>query len=294
MAVRAALLRPAMSIYTTVVSAGDLAHHIDHPDWVIVDCRFTLTDPEAGRRAYTQGHLPGARYAHLEDDLSAPVSPRSGRHPLPDPDVLEGKLGAWGIDSEKQVVAYDDTFGAMASRLWWLLRWLGHDRVALLDGGLPAWTRAGLPVTTEIPRVHPAHFLANPRPGMVVSAESVAASLAEDSAVLVDARAEERFSGEVEPLDPVAGHVPGAVNLPWEDNLDLDGTFLPPGDLKELYGDIIGSHSSADVIAMCGSGVTACHNLLAMEIAGISAARLYAGSWSEWITDPGRPVATGE
>lgn len=294
MAVRAALLRPAMSIYTTVVSAGDLAHHIDDPDWVIVDCRFTLTDPEAGRRAYTQGHLPGARYAHLEDDLSAPVSPLSGRHPLPDPDVLEGKLGVWGIDSEKQVVAYDDTFGAMASRLWWLLRWLGHDRVALLDGGLPAWTRAGLPVTTEIPRVHPTHFLANPRPGMVVSAESVAASLAEDSAVLVDARAEERFSGEVEPLDPVAGHVPGAVNLPWEDNLDLDGTFLPPGDLKELYGDIIGSHSRADVIAMCGSGVTACHNLLAMEIAGISAARLYAGSWSEWITDPARPVATGE
>lgn len=283
-----------MSIYTTVVSAGDLAHHIDDPDWVIVDCRFTLTDPEAGRRAYAQGHLPGARYAHLEEDLSAPVSPRSGRHPLPDPDVLEGTLGAWGIDSGKQVIAYDDTFGAMASRLWWLLRWLGHERVALLDGGLPAWTRAGLPMATEVPRVHPTHFLANPRPGMVVTAESVAASLAEDSAVLVDARAEERFSGEVEPLDPVAGHVPGAVNLPWEDNLDLDGTFLPPGDLKELYGDIIGSHSPVDVIAMCGSGVTACHNLLAMEIAGISAARLYAGSWSEWITDPARPVATGE
>lgn len=283
-----------MSIYTTVVSAGDLAHHIDDPDWVIVDCRFTLTDPEAGRRAYTQGHLPGARYAHLEEDLSAPVSSRSGRHPLPDPEVLEGKLGAWGIDSEKQVVAYDDAFGAMASRLWWLLRWLGHDRVALLDGGLPAWIRAGLPVTTEIPPVHPTHFLANPRPGMVVNAEAVAASLAEDSGVLVDARAEERFSGEVEPLDPVAGHVPGAVNLPWEDNLDLDGTFLPAEDLKELYGNIIGSHSPAEVIAMCGSGVTACHNLLAMEIAGISAARLYAGSWSEWITDPERPVATGE
>jgi thiosulfate/3-mercaptopyruvate sulfurtransferase len=283
-----------MSIYTTVVSAGDLAHHIDDPDWVVVDCRFTLTDPEAGRRAHAQGHIPGARYAHLEEDLSAPVSPRSGRHPLPDPDVLEEKLGAWGIDSQKQVVAYDDTFGAMASRLWWLLRWLGHDRVALLDGGLPAWTRAGLPITTEIPGVRPTHFLANPRPGMVVSAESVAASLAENSAILVDARAEERFSGEVEPLDPVAGHVPGAVNLPWEDNLDLDGTFLPPSDLKELYGDIMGSHSPADVIAMCGSGVTACHNLLAMEIAGISTARLYAGSWSEWITDPARPVATGE
>jgi thiosulfate/3-mercaptopyruvate sulfurtransferase len=283
-----------MSIYTTVVSAGDLAHHIDDPDWVVVDCRFTLTDPEAGRRAHAQGHIPGARYAHLEEDLSAPVSPRSGRHPLPDPDVLEEKLGAWGIDSQKQVVAYDDTFGAMASRLWWLLRWLGHDRVALLDGGLPAWTRAGLPMTTEIPGVRPTHFLANPRPGMVVSAESVAASLAENSAILVDARAEERFSGEVEPLDPVAGHVPGAVNLPWEDNLDLDGTFLPPSDLKELYGDIMGSHSPADVIAMCGSGVTACHNLLAMEIAGISTARLYAGSWSEWITDPARPVATGE
>jgi thiosulfate/3-mercaptopyruvate sulfurtransferase len=282
-----------MSSHRTVVSASDLAHEIENPDWVVIDCRFTLTDPEAGRRAYAQGHVPGAGYPHQEEDRWAPVCGKSGRHPLPDPATLAERLGAWGIDSDKQVVAYDDAFGAMASRLWWLLRWMGHDRVALLDGGLPAWTRAGLPTTTEIPRVNPVHFLANPRPALVIDAESLAAALADGSSVLVDARAEERFTGEVEPLDPVAGHIPGAVNLPWEDNLDLDGTFLPPEDLKEVYGEIVGPHAHGGVIAMCGSGVTACHNLLAMEIAGIAPARLYAGSWSEWITDPGRPIATG-
>jgi thiosulfate/3-mercaptopyruvate sulfurtransferase len=280
--------------YTTVVSAKQLAEQLDNPDWVVVDCRFTLTDPEAGRRAYAIGHIPGARYAHLEEDLSAPVGAKTGRHPLPDVDELERRFGEWGIDSDKQVVVYDDSFGAMAGRLWWLLRWLGHDHVALLDGGLPAWKRVGLPMSATPPRIHAAHFMANPRPGLVADAGAVQAAGEDGSGVVIDARAEERFSGDVEPLDPVAGHVPGAVNLPWEDNLDMDGTFLSAEELRELYADIIGKHSPSRVFAMCGSGVTACHSLVAMEIAGISGARLYAGSWSEWISDPQRPVATGE
>jgi thiosulfate/3-mercaptopyruvate sulfurtransferase len=285
---------PMPENFTTVVSAKQLADQLDNPDWVVVDCRFTLTDPESGRRAYAVGHIPGARYAHLEEDLSAPVGAHTGRHPLPDPEELARRLGEWGIDGDKQVVVYDDTFGAMAGRLWWLLRWLGHDRVALLDGGLPAWKRVGLPLSATPPRIHATHFVANLRPGLVVDAGAVQAATEDRSGVVIDARAEERFSGDVEPLDPVAGHVPGAVNLPWEDNLDMDGTFLSSEELRELYEDIVGKRSPSHVFAMCGSGVTACHNLVAMEIAGISGARLYAGSWSEWISDPERPVATGE
>ncbi len=281
--------------FTTIISPAELAPRLDSPDWIIVDCRFTLTDPEAGRRAYAAGHIPGARYAHLEEELSAPVTARSGRHPLPNPQDLADRLSAWGIDVDKQVVVYDDTFGAMASRLWWLLRWVGHDRVALLDGGLPAWKRTGGAIDTKLPRIHRAHFIADPRPGMVADGDIVLGTVREPaSGVVIDARAEERFSGEVEPLDRVAGHVPGAVNLPWEDNLDLDGTFLSAEELSDLYAEIIGHRHPSEVFAMCGSGVTACHNLLAMEIAGISGARLYAGSWSEWITDTSRPVATGE
>lgn len=277
---------------TTLVDVQTLARHLDDPGWVVVDCRFTLTNTTAGRLAYEAGHIPGARYAHLDDDLSSPKTPRTGRHPLPDPQQLAMKLGAWGIDGTKQVVVYDDTFGAMAGRLWWLLRWLGHEAVALLDGGYPRWLKHKLPVTTDPPKIIPATFTPRRNDALWVDAAYVAAALQRGD-VLLDARAEERFNGEIEPLDPVAGHIPGAINAPYEDNLDLGGTFMSDEALREHYSGLLKGAASEQVIVMCGSGVTACHNLLALEHAGLSGAKLYAGSWSEWITDPQRPVATG-
>ena len=277
--------------YTTLVSTEELSKHLDDPDWVIFDCRFTLTDPGAGKAAYDQGHIPGARYAHLDDDLAAPVGPATGRHPLPDPQILAEKLGEWGVDNSKQVVVYDDAFGAMAVRMWWLLKWLGHEKVALLDGVLPKWIREKRPMTDEVPAIAPTVFNAKVNDEMWITADDLQVALDKGEVVLLDARAEERFSGEVEPLDKVAGHVPGAFNLPWEDNLDLGGDLLSPGELRELYQEIMGDRQGKMVVNMCGSGVTACHNILAMEHAGLHGSRLYAGSWSEWITDTRRPVA---
>lgn len=278
-------------MYKTLVDCHTLAMHLHDPDWVVVDCRFTLSDPDAGRRAYATGHIPGARYAHLNDDLSSPVTSTTGRHPLPDPARLAATLGSWGIDDSKQLVVYDDAFGAMAARLWWLLRWLGHDAVALLDGGLPRWQREGHPLSHELPTVKPAEFTARQRDALWVDAGTVAAAVKNDRRLVIDARGEERFNGEIEPLDSVAGHIPGAVNLPFEDNLHVSGRFSSPAELQRLYMDILQDVKPDQVIHMCGSGVTACHNLLAMEHAGLPGAKLYAGSWSEWIRDPARPVA---
>ena len=281
-------------VLTTLVDTETLSRHIDDPRWVVVDCRFSLADPAAGRRAYDAGHIPGAHYAHVEEDLSSPVTSTSGRHPLPPPNTLAEKLGRWGIDKNKQVVVYDDTFGAMASRLWWLLRWLGHEAVALLDGGFPKWQREGRPVTDELPHVRPEPFHPTINHALCVDTEQVREMLRMRSGLLVDARADERFRGEVETIDKVAGHVPGAINMPYEDNLDFSGEFMSDEALREHYLAAIRNVMPADVVQMCGSGVTACHNILAMEHAGLPGAKLYAGSWSEWITDPNRPVATGE
>ncbi len=278
-------------MYKTLVDCHTLALHLHDPDWVVVDCRFTLTDTAAGRRHYEAGHIPGARYAHLDDDLSSPKAATTGRHPLPDPAKLATTLGGWGIGPGKQVVCYDDSFGAMASRLWWLLRWLGHDTVALLDGGLPRWQREGHPMSKELPVIQPANFVPRPRNDMVVDAAQVARLVKDESWLVIDARAEERFNGEVEPLDPVAGHIPGAVNVPFDDNLHVSGRFSSPEELLELYRGQMRQVKPEHVIQMCGSGVTACHNILAMEHAGLHGAKLYAGSWSEWIRDPSRPVA---
>jgi len=280
-------------LFTTLIDAAELARHLEDPAWAVIDCRFTLTDPAAGRRAYDKGHIPGARYAHLEDDLSAPIGPGTGRHPLPSPDALGRRLSQWGVGDGTQVVVYDDIFGAIASRLWWLLRWLGHDAVAVLDGGLPAWLRTGHPLSTDVPRSTPATFVPRLRPDACLDSDAVVQGLARQEMLLIDARAEERFLGEIEPLDPVAGHVPGAVNWPYEDNLDLDGRFLSAGELRQHYAGLLGRLAPAQAVHMCGSGVTACHNLLAMEWAGLGGSRLYGGSWSAWITDPKRPVATG-
>ena len=278
--------------YDTLIDAATLRAHLDDPHWVIMDCRFSLMDTEAGRRAYRENHLPGARYAHLDEDLSSPITPTTGRHPLPAPRLLIQKLGDWGIGSETQVVAYDDLGGMLAAaRLWWLLRWLGHEAVAVLDGGFPAWQRAGLPLTDVLPAVQPTVFHGRPDDRLWLTTAQVQALPAEN--VVLDARAAARFRGEMEPIDPVAGHIPGAVNLPTEGHLTADSHFLPRAELRARFAAALGERSPTTMVHSCGSGVTACHNLLAMEAAGLRGSRLYPGSWSEWIRDPGRPVATG-
>lgn len=279
--------------YTTLITTQTLSRHLDDPSWVIIDCRFNLAQPEAGYEAYLAGHIPGARYAHLNRDLSSPVTVMSGRHPLPDPAVLAVTLGRWGVDGTRQVVTCDENSGPFAARLWWLLRWLGHPAVAVLDGGLAKWRREGLPVTSVLPDVRPAVFAPRPDDDAWVSTAFVLDHLSGGDYTVVDARAVERYAGEVEPLDPVAGHVPGAVNRPFTGNLDSDGCLLPAAELRWLFEGVVKGVPPWRVIQMCGSGVTACHNLLAMEVAGLTGARLYAGSWSEWVRDPGRPVATG-
>jgi len=279
--------------FTTLIKPEQLAQQLHDPQWVVFDCRFALTRPESGRQAYAKAHLPGARYAHLNEDLSGAVTPTSGRHPLPDPGLLAGKLGLWGVERSKQVVVYDDSFGSMAARLWWLLRWLGHDAVALLDGGFPAWQRQGLALSAEIPVVRPAEFHPVPDDRMWVDSKAMLEALRQER-VIIDARPEERFSGFIEPLDKVAGHIPGSLNSPFEDNLDMRGNFLKAEELRAQYESLLRGAPPGEVIHMCGSGVTACHNLLALEIAGLTGGKLYVGSWSEWITDPSRPIVGRE
>ena len=239
----------------TLISAPALAPHLRDPDWIIVDCRHDLSAPQAGREAFQSGHIPGATFMHMDEDLSSPADGRNGRHPLPDPHQLVSRLNAAGIGAHTQVVVYDAHGGMMAARLWWLLRWIGHDAVAVLDGGLPAWLAAGLALEPGSPTPHQ------------VSTTPL--------------------------LDPVGGHVPGAINRPFADNL-ADARFKSATDLRADWLTVLGGQDADAVVHMCGSGVSACHNVLAMELAGLSGSRLYAGSWSEWCADPARPVATGE
>ncbi len=281
-------------LYTTLISCRELVAHLGSPTWVVVDCRFNLADPAAGEEAYHAGHIPGAHYAHLDRDLSGPITPTSGRHPLPDTAKLAQRLGQWGVTEHSQVVAYDDAGGAFAARLWWLLRWLGHSRVAVLDGGYPAWTRGGHSTTTEIPATRPGTFVPSVDPSQWLTSAALEGLVADKSVQLIDARDPERFRGEVEPIDLVAGHIPGAVNLPFKQNLTPEGTFESPEKLSQRFAPLAESRDPETIVHMCGSGVTACHNVLAMEHAGLGGSRLYAGSWSEWIREAGRPVATGE
>ncbi|MBA1148941.1 sulfurtransferase [Ectothiorhodospiraceae bacterium WFHF3C12] len=273
-----------------LIDVDDLAARIDAPDWVVVDCRFDLADPAAGEARYREGRLPGARYAHLDRDLSAPPGPADGRHPLPAPAELAATLRGWGVSTDTQIVAYDDAGGAFAARLWWLCRWLGHDAVAVLDGGVQAWVDAELALTRDAPEPRAGDFTGNPRPALVATADELAREVPTEGILLLDARSPERFRGEAEPIDPVAGHVPGAVNRPHTANLDGDGRFAAAQDLREDYGGLLDGRSPHDVVVMCGSGVTACHDLLAMHRAGLTDARLFPGSWSEWIRDPVRPT----
>lgn len=280
-----------MKPWTTLVDAETLAAALDREDLAVVDCRFSLAAPEAGEAAYRASHIPGALYAHLDRDLSDHRRRDGGRHPWPDAEGFGALLGDWGISPAHQVLAYDDGDGAHAARLWFLLRALGHGRVAVLDGGWARWTALGLPVQTGVRDVAPVSRSVHFDDDRLLDATQVQAHLAHGGQ-LVDARAAGRFRGDVEPIDRVAGHVPGAVNRPYADNL-ADGQFKPARQLEEEFRALLGTHAADDVVAMCGSGVTACHHLLAMEHAGLHGAKLFTGSWSGWIEDPQRPVATG-
>ena len=284
---------------TTLVEPLALRAHLQDPRWVSIDCRFDLARPEWGAHAFAAGHIPGALYADLDRDLSGPRTSFSGRHPLPEPGLLAATLSRFGIDAEVQVVAYDQGPGSFAARLWWLLRWLGHREVAVLDGGFAAWERAGLPVSSAIEARAPRQFSARADARLLVSTAEVATAidcgaLTRGDAVLVDARSADRFAGENESIDPVAGHIPGARNHPFAGNLDAHGRFLAPAQLERAWQHTLHGSAPRQLIAMCGSGVTACHNLLALEVAGLPGARLYAGSWSEWIRDPAHAVALGK
>jgi thiosulfate/3-mercaptopyruvate sulfurtransferase len=278
--------------YTTLISTESLQQHLNDRDYVIIDCRFSLADTEAGFKAYRHGHIPSARYAHLDKDLSSIVTELTGRHPLPNFTALTKKLGAWSIANSSQVVVYDDASGAFAGRLWWLLRCLGHDNVAVLDGGYKHWQKLGFPITTTLPTIEPSVFRAYPGKNSGLTALQVQNDLAQKALCLIDARTPERYRGEQEPIDFVAGHIPGSVNRPFQLNLESNGLFLSAKALRSQFKALIGDKNPQQVAHMCGSGVTACHNLLAMEVAGLAGSNLYAGSWSEWIRNKNRPIAT--
>ena len=279
--------------YETLVDTTVLNEHLDDPAWVVVDCRFDIADTARCERDYGHAHISTAVYAHLDRDLSAPaVAGRTGRHPLPSPAALAKTLGAWGIGPGTQVVAYDDSTGAMtAARLWWLLKWLGHDAVAVLDGGFKAWCAEGLSYSTGVEMRSPRVFTPTLRPRMAVEIPELLTILADPSCVVLDARSAERYMGKGETVDPVGGHIPGAVSAPYMTNLDAAGKFKTPAELAAIFKNAAGDRDAAHTVVYCGSGVTAAHNVLANAHAGRGLMRMYAGSWSEWITDPARPVA---
>ena len=278
--------------HTTLLSTAQLASHLDDPAWVVFDCRHDLAKPDSGALAYATAHIPGARFLHLDRDLSAPTTGKNGRHPLPDPQAFMRTLGAAGVDSNKQVVAYDDKMGVYAARLWWMLRWLGHENVAVLDGGYAKWTHEARPVTGAPPQPVPARFAGRPR-AISVDADEVLGAIGRPGRVLIDARAPDRYRGENETLDPVGGRIGGSLNRFFKDNLDASGCFKPAAELRQAFTALLGDAPPDAVVHSCGSGVSACHNLLAMEIAGLSGSRLYPGSWSEWCSDPSRPTEKG-
>jgi len=289
---------------TTLISAAELAGCLNSPELRVFDVRHDLMDHAAGRRAYEQGHIPGARYLDHETELAAPRTGKNGRHPLPTREALAALFTAHGVGPDTLVVAYDASGGMYAAHLWWMLRWLGHERVAVLDGGWQAWNAAGLPTSTEgVPPVDAtgvagayaeqtenASLLGQPLME-TVDADAVLANIAAPAFTVVDARAANRYRGEVEPMDPVAGHIPGALNRPNGENLQADGRFKDAAQLRAEFAVLLGERDPAAIVHQCGSGITACHNLLAMEVAGLAGSRLYPGSWSEWCSDPSRPVA---
>jgi thiosulfate/3-mercaptopyruvate sulfurtransferase len=278
--------------YTTFISTDALAAHLADPAFVVVDCRHNLADLSAGEHAYRAAHVPGAYFLHLDHDLSGVKTGKNGRHPLPEIGTLTATLGRIGIDASKQVVAYDQNHGMWASRLWWLLHWLGHDRAAVLDGGVDKWVAEQRPLTAELPVARATTFVPHPRQA-TASADEILRHLGDGTLTVLDARAPERYHGDMEPIDPVAGHIPGAINRPFTVNLAADGTFKSAEALRHEFDAQLAGRAPGSVVHHCGSGVTACHNMLAMTIAGMPRSRLYPGSWSEWVSDPSRPVARG-
>lgn len=278
--------------YTTLISVTELSEHLNDPDWVIIDCRFSLADPEQGRRDYISAHIPGSLYAHLDEDLSSPVIKGiTGRHPLPSIERITQTLSNWGIDSRVQLIAYDDAGGSMAAaRLWWILNWLGHESAAVLNGGWQAWLKDEMATNSGIECRTPRNFVPQEKSHLLVDAETILARIYEPEPLLFDSRSSHRYRGEDENLDPVAGHIPGAISAPYSENLDTEGRFLPREALRARFNSLLNGAPAETAIFYCGSGVTAAHNLLALAHAGLGYGRLYAGSWSEWITDPSRPV----
>lgn len=272
--------------YQTLITPQELLPKLEDPGWLVVDCRFSLEDTEAGREEYRDQHIPGAVYAHLDEDLSGPPTTDRGRHPLPPPQALTARFSRLGVDGGKQVVGYDDSGGIIAARLWWMLRYMGHDDAAVLDGGWSAWRRAGYPVQSGLVGSTPAAFEGSPRRQMLVTLDQVP-----ETRLLIDSRAPARYRGEEEPYDPVAGHIPGAVNYFYESNLNAQGDFLPSKRLRQQLTERMEDEAPQRAVYYCGSGVSACHNVLAHMHAGLPEGRLYVGSWSEWCSDPERPVA---
>ncbi|MCL4115012.1 UNVERIFIED_CONTAM: hypothetical protein GTU68_036126 [Idotea baltica] len=278
--------------FTTIISAEDLAQNLDDPNWVILDCRDSLKDHEWGYKSYLEGHIPNASFCRLYEDFSSPITATSGRHPLPKVEELIKKLSNWGIDKNTQVVVYDDMSGAFAGRMWWQLRAFGHEKVAVLDGGLKYWLAQKHLITTDIIEPSQKQFEVDFNPQPLVTTNQVEKNIDANTFSLLDARAAARYRGEVEPIDPVAGHIPNALNRDFMMNLDEQGKFLSAAELKLQFQPMVDEAPSNQIVHMCGSGVTACHNMLAMEIAGLTGSKLYLGSWSEWITDPERPITT--
>jgi thiosulfate/3-mercaptopyruvate sulfurtransferase len=283
-----------IAVFKTLIDASTLAKHVHDPDWVVIDCRFDLTNPGKGEELYREAHIPGARYAHLDRHLSGPKTGTNGRHPLPDAETLCKTFSALGISNGKQVVAYDADSAMYAARLWWMLRWMGHDAVAVLDGGLARWQREGHSVRGGVESSTPGHFKGSPRPGWRLTVDEVAALVGDPGRLLVDSRTPDRYRGIGETLDKVGGHIPGAANYFFQQNLAADKTFKDPDDLKTQWTPILEGRDPRDLVVYCGSGVTACHNLLALEHAGVQGVKIFPGSWSEWSADPTRPIATTE
>jgi thiosulfate/3-mercaptopyruvate sulfurtransferase len=279
-----------------LISPQQLAERQKTAGLVILDCRFALEDPDYGRCSYAEGHIDGAQYADLERHLSGPVIKGvTGRHPLPAADTFAEQLRAWGVSADTDVVLYDDGPSAYAARAWWLLAWLGkRDGVFILDGGLKAWHSDGFPLSLDAPVIEPGTFVGTPDNQLLLDAEHLQKRLGQPGLTLIDARAQARFRGEVEPIDPIAGHIPGAQCAAFNENLGSDGRFLPADQLKQRFAEQLQGRSPEELVAYCGSGVTACHNLFALSLAGYPLGKLYAGSWSEWITDPQREIATGD
>jgi thiosulfate/3-mercaptopyruvate sulfurtransferase len=276
-------------MYTTLINAAELNSALHEPDTRVVDCRFDLADKTAGRKAYLAAHIPGAVYADIEVDLSGPPVTDHGRHPLPAPERLHDVFARLGINSNTQVVVYDQVAGSFAGRLWWLLRYMGHDAVAVLDGGWQKWLQAGNAVSSGVEHCPGGTFKGKPHAEWLVTADRVP-----QAELLIDSRDPARYRGEMEPLDPRAGHIPGAINRFWRGNLDDNGLFKQPSILRQEFERILGGTDPGDAVFYCGSGVTACHNILALVHGGLTMPKLYAGSWSDWCSSPDRPVAVGD